>query len=466
MRLKTKYFVVVAAILSFVVACKKEDTLEPENPTSNSPNAAANSWIYDQMKAYYLWTDKMPEKSKTNLALDPIGTQANGYFYSLLNDYPNTDRFSWIQQSVTELTNSLNGINKTTGMKYAIYYLDNTNTTVGFFVTYTIKGSPADKAGLKRGDIILTVNGTQLNGTNYSTLMQPDNLTFGLAERNGSSIVLNGKTVSVVKEEVSENPIHYSKVIVKDGKKIGYLVYTQFISNYDNELRNVFADFKTQGVTEMILDLRYNGGGFISSALVLASLIGNVNSTQVAYRDEWNAAITKQYNASTFTKYFLNEPNSIGTNLKRLYVLTSRNSASASELVINMLRPYMDVILVGGNTYGKNVGSITISDKNKRWDFGMQPIVLRTVNAKGESDYGTKSGFTPQYPVTDNIVPFKPFGDETETLLSKALSVITGKPVSMSANARRAVIELENPIRLNQSELPALTDMFGELPKK
>jgi carboxyl-terminal processing protease len=466
MRLKTKYFAVITAVLLSVVACKKEEIAEPENPTSSSPNADANGWIYDQMKAYYLWTDKLPEKSKTNLALDPIGTQQNGYFYSLLNDYPNTDRFSWIQQSVTELTNSLNGINKTTGMRYAIYYLDNTNTTVGFFVTYTIKGSPAEKAGLKRGDIVLTVNGVQLNGNNYTTAIQPDNLTFGLAERNGSNFVLNGKTVSVVKEEVAENPVHYSKVIEKEGKKIGYLVYNQFVSSYDNDLRNVFADFKAKGVSEMILDLRYNGGGFISSAVALSSLIGNVNSTQVAYRDEWNAAITKQYNASSFTKNFVTEPNSIGSNLKRLYVLTSKSSASASELVINMLRPYMEVILIGNNTYGKNVGSITLSDQNKRWNFGMQPIVLRTVNAKGESDYGTKTGFTPQYPVTDNVVPFKPFGDESETLLNKALSVIIGKPVSMSANARRAIIELDNPIRLNQSEAPALTDMFGELPKK
>jgi carboxyl-terminal processing protease len=466
MKFRTKYLIFASALTLSLVACKK-DEVEPTSTTNaNNPNGEVNGWIYDQMKAYYLWTDKLPEKTKTNLTLDPIGTQQSGYFYSLLNDYPNTDRFSWIQQSVTELTNSLNGINKTTGMKYAIYYLDNTNTTVGFFVTYTIKGSPADKAGLKRGDIVLTVNGTQLNGTNFSTAMQPDNLTFGLADRNGSSFVLNGKTASVVKEEVAENPVHYSKVIEKEGKKIGYLVYNQFVSNYDNDLRNVFSDFKAKGITELILDLRYNGGGFISSAVVLSSLIGNVNASKVAYKDEWNAAITKQYNASSFTKNFVTESNSIGASVKRLYVLTSRSTASASELVINMLRPYMEVVLVGNNTYGKNVGSITLSDQNKRWNYGMQPIVLRTVNANGESNYGTKNGFTPDFPVTDNVIPFKPFGDESETLLNKALSVIIGKPVSMSANARRAIVELNNPIRVNQSEAPAMTDMFGELPKK
>lgn len=472
MVLKSKFGIFVAAVLLSVASCKKDD-VEPTTGTNTvNPNQEVNDWIYEQMKTYYLWADNIPaDKAKTNQKLDPMGTNANGYFYSLLNDYPNTDRFSWIQQSSTELVNSLNGINKSTGIRYSVYFTDSQQKNVCFSVNYTIKGSPAEKAGIKRGDIILSVNGTQLTVDNYSAALANDNLTFGFGMRDGSSFVSNGKTVSLTKEEVKENPVHFSTVIEKEGKKIGYLVYTQFISNYDNDLRNVFADFKAKGVNELVLDLRFNGGGYTSSAVVLSSLIGKgINSSKVMYTDEWNNLVMtefkKRYGDNYFTKNFRDEPNAIGNNLNRVFVLTSRGTASASEMVVNGLRPYMEVILIGGNTYGKNVGSITLSDDKKRWNYGMQPITFRTVNALGKSDYGTKTGFTPEYAVSDNVIPFKPFGDEQETLLNKAISVIIGKPVVMSVpNGRQAApIRMEREVSINRADNPRMEikDMFAE----
>lgn len=90
----------------------------------------------------------------------------------------------------------------------------------------------------------------------------------------------------------------------------------------------------------------------------------------------------------------------------------------------------MDVILIGEHTYGKNVGSVTLSDKDKRWKWGMQPIVLKTVNSKGDSDYGTKLGFLPTYEVKDNKIPYFQFGDIRETLLKVAIENITGKTIA------------------------------------
>ncbi|MFN3848532.1 MAG: S41 family peptidase [Spirosomataceae bacterium] len=477
MVLKSKLGIFVAAVLLSVASCKKDD-VDPNsgtnttNPVATNPNKEVNDWIYEQMKTYYLWADNIPaDRTKTNQTLDPMGKNADGYFYSLLNDYPNTDRFSWIQQSSTELVNSLNGINKSTGIRYSVYFTDSQQKNVCFSVNYTIKGSPADRAGIKRGDIILTVNGTQLTVDNYTSALANDNLTLGFGMRDGGNFVSNGKSVSIVKEEVTENPVHFSKVIEKDGKKIGYLVYTQFISNNDNDVRNVFADFKAKGVNELVLDLRFNGGGFISSAVMLSSLIGKgVNSTKVMYTDEWNNLVTtefkKRYGDNYFTKNFRDEPNAIGNNLSRVFVLTSRSSASASELVINSLKPYMDVILIGGNTFGKNVGSITLSDDKKRWTYGMQPIVLRTVNALGKSDYGTKTGFTPDFAVSDNVLPVRQFGDEQETLLNRALSIITGKPVTMTVpNGRQsAPIRVEREVSINRADNPRMeiSDMFAE----
>lgn len=467
-------------LLFFVVgafSCKK-DTVEPTTTTTvNSPNAAANSWVYDQMKEWYLWSDKMPAKDKTDLTLvtgkDGEADIKSHYFYSLLNDYPNTDRFSWIRENITDLTASLSGISTSFGFSRTAVYLDNTQTNVAFFISNVILGSPAEKAGLKRGDIILTINGTQINGTNFATLIaNNETATFGLGELKNGSYVLSGKTITATKGVVQNNPIQFSKIIEKGNKKIGYLVYTQFLETYDDQLKQVFGQFKAAGVNELVLDLRTNGGGRISSADLISSLVvKNLNTNNVIHQDEWNATIKAKYPSVATPTKFSNQPNNL--NLSRLFVLTSNGTASASELVINSLRPYMDVIIVGQNTYGKNVGSITISDETKpaRWTWGMQPIVLRTVNSKGESAYGTKTGFTPDYIVSDNVYPFKPWGDESETLLKKALEVITGVvvPAEASVTANRSYRTMDKSAILEEhiSDNPAdnRKDMFVTLPK-
>jgi C-terminal peptidase prc len=462
------------------VSCKKDTTEPTPNTTSTtsstttSPNAAANSWVYDQLKEWYLWSDKLPTKDKTNLTLvtgkDGEDDITKYYFYSLLNDYPNTDRFSWIRENITDLSNSLSGVSTSFGFSRTAVYLDNTQTNVVFFVSNVILGSPAEKAGLKRGDIILTVNGTQINGTNFSSLItNNETATFGLGEFKNGSYVLSGKTVTATKGVVQNNPIQFAKIIEKGNKKIGYLVYTQFLETYDEQLKKVFGDFKTAGVNELVLDLRSNGGGRISSADLISSLVvKNPNTNNVIHQDEWNANIKVKYPSVATPTKFTNQTNNL--NLNRLVVLTSNGTASASELVINSLRPYMEVVIVGQNTYGKNVGSITIKDETNpaRWAWGMQPIVLRTVNSKGESAYGTKTGFTPNYVVSDNIYPFKPWGDESETLLKKAIEVITGVVVSAEAAESRSFRTMNTLVlEENISDNPAdnRKDMFTTFPK-
>lgn len=465
-------FLVVGAF-----SCRKE-TIEPTTTavTNSSPNAAANSWVYDQMKEWYLWSDKMPAKDKTDLSLvtgkDGEADIKSHYFYSLLNDYPNTDRFSWIRENIADLNASLSGISTSFGFSRTAVYLDNTQTNVAFFISNVILGSPAEKAGLKRGDIVLTINGTQINGTNFATLIaNNETATFGLGEFKDGAYVLSGKTITATKGVVQNNPIQFSKIIEKGNKKIGYLVYTQFLETYDEQLKQVFGQFKTAGVNELVLDLRTNGGGRISSADILSSLIvKNLNTNNVIHQDEWNETIKAKYPSVATPKKFSNQPNNL--NLNRLIVLTSNNTASASELVINSLRPYMDVVIIGQNTAGKNVGSITIKDETNpaRWTWGMQPIVLRTVNSKGESAYGTKTGFTPDHILSDNKYPFKPWGDESETLLKKALEVITGVIVSAEAPTNRSYRTIDKSAILEEyiSDNPAdnRKDMFVTLPVK
>ena len=473
--LTIKFLIVL--LIATAVSCKKNN-LEPdplEAAIKASPNAAANSWVHDKMKEYYLWADLIPDKLKTDLSLvtgkDGETNTKTQYFYSLLNDYPNTDRFSWIRENIVDLTNSLGGISTSFGFSRTAVYTDNTQTDIVFFISNVVVDSPSEKAGLRRGDIILTVNGTRINGTNYLTIISnAETAVFGLGELKNGVYVPSGKTITATKGQVQNNPIQFTKIITKGNKKIGYLVYTQFLDTFDDKLKQAFVEFKAAGVNEFVLDLRTNGGGRISSADLLSSLlVKDLNTNNVIHKDEWNANITKQIPSVANPTKFSSQPSNLGLN--RLFVLTSGGTASASELVINALRPYMEVILIGQNTYGKNVGSITIQDdvKPARWKWGMQPIVLRTLNSKGESAYGTKTGFAPNYIVADNIYPFKPWGDESETYLKKALELITGIVIPADASARRSYRESNAQVlELHVSDNPAdnSKEMFTDLPKK
>lgn len=404
-------------------------------------DAAINDWIYDQMKINYFWTDKMPKKDLLTLSQKP-----DTYFDTILFEKGTTDRFSWIEESAEELKNSFQGISKSYGYKFSAFSVKDSDRII-LAVRYAVKGGPADKMGLKRGDIISKIDGKVLTTANWVKLAYPDapsTTTVGLANFAISVVTDTDKSYQIVSEEVTEDPILLTKVITKGSKKIGYLVYNQYINTADTKLRAIFGDFKAQGINELILDLRYNGGGYVSSAKTLSSLIGKgIDETKNFAVYEYNATIDannkKQYGANYNLLKFSKEANNIGANLSRVFVLTSTGTASASEMTINGLRPYMPVIIVGDNTYGKNVGSYTVEDTQtpKRWNWGLQPITFKTSNANGESDYGTKDGFAPSYRLKDNKLPFVALGDEKEALLALTLDVISGITVS----ARRAFEE-------------------------
>ena len=400
------------------------------------------------MKTNYFWADFMPDISKTDLTRDPgdVNT-AKGYYYSLLYRKDTIDRNSWIQ-NITDLQNTLNHVStKVFGYRYSPFYADASKSNIVLSVSYVIAGSAAEKAGLQRGDIIMQINGTQLTVDNYSTFTSNlDGATFGLADLTNGAFVLNGKKITATKADVTENTVAMSKIITKGTKKIGYLLYTGYVATYDANLRSAFANFKSAGVNELVVDLRLNGGGSVNSSVILSSLIvKNLSTSNLIFKYEMNKtqtdANTKQYGTNYFNAYFSGEANNL--NLNRVYFLVSGGSASASELTINNLKPFMDVYLIGSQTYGKNEFSNTFTDN--RWAWGMQPLLGRTVNSKGESAYGVtttngkwvyQGGIQPDYAVTDNSIPFKAFGDESETLFAKALTQITG--LEMTQNARQA----------------------------
>jgi carboxyl-terminal processing protease len=437
----------LTGFIGLLSACtKNSDNVTPQTTASTSENTTIDSWILSNMRDVYYWNTKIPASPDTTLAPDV-------FFDSILNKYdattnPTGDRFSWIENDANTLTAELSGQTLTTGMEYNLYLRTSGGTGVIAQVLYVLPNSPAQKAGLKRGDIISKVNGQLLSTTNYADLLYSSTtaFTFGLASVSGTTLIDTDKTISVTATTFQENPVFMDSVYAIGSKKIGYLVYNQFVpgangstaNEYDAQVDAVFARFKAQGVNELVLDLRYNPGGYTSSSANLASLIGKgVSSGKVYFREEWNASITpylqKEYGSSFFITNFLDKSQNIGTSLSRVFVLTTDQTASASELIINGLRPYMPVTTIGTTTYGKNVGSITITDDTGKIKWGMQPIVFKSYNSLGQSDYST--GFTPGTTVEEAIT-LLPLGDTNEALLSEALYQITGAAV---AGGRRAI---------------------------
>ncbi|MCE6991721.1 S41 family peptidase [Dyadobacter sp. CY323] len=459
---KKLHFVFVLILAACVTGCKEKDVAPDVDTTLDSTTAsdykAVNAWLYEIMNDGYFWYKEMPEETSLDATSDPYD-----YFEKLVYQRQTVDRFSAVTDDIDALENEFNGISKIFGISYSLSFIDNGNSNIGIFLNYVVKGSPADKAGLKRGDFLLKVNGTQLTSANYQSLLGgSETTTFTLGTLNGGAIAAASQTVSITKAEVSEDPVAFSTVISKPayGKTIGYLVYTQFVpgtsaddEKYDNELRQIFADFKSKGVNELVLDLRFNSGGYISSAETLASLIGrNISSSKIFYTEQWNdkyiAYWQKNQGANALNYNFQTEANNIGNNLNRVFVLTSNSTASASELVINGLEPYMEVITIGENTAGKNLFGSLIDDDENRWKWGAYVMLGQTANANGESDYGTVKGMTPDYIVEDTNVPYKPFADENETLFRKALDVMgIPAPTSMRTAATKTVDPFKKSLR-------------------
>jgi C-terminal processing protease CtpA/Prc len=234
------------------------------------------------------------------------------------------------------------------------------------------------------------------------------------------------------------------KIIEREGKKIGYLVYLQYIPSYNlTSLKTAIQYFYDNKITDLVLDLRYNPGGYTSAAQFLCSSIAPLNvvnnkNTLVTY--QWNDKYqaywaSKQREDQQMVRFDATVPVKLGLN--KVCILTSYNSASASELTITGLNPYMNVTLVGDTTYGKYTASFTITPdiwyenasaytSFKNW--ALQPIVMRYANSLGVTDF--KKGFAPNYLVKDELLPAAPLGELSEPLLRKAVEHITGVQIT------------------------------------
>src|SRR5690606_17071400 len=311
-----------------------------------------------------------------------------------------------------------------------VYYPDNSNNVFGY-VRYVLPNTDAEAQGLKRGDLFTTIDGQQINGQNYIDLQTPNSYTIGLATYDGTNFIPTGETALLNKTQYNENPVYKVKTFDINGEKIGYLMYNGFITDYETQLNNAFAQFKAEGVTNLVLDLRYNGGGSVETATDLASMItGQVNG-QVFYKEFWNAD-RQAANASDglFDSSISNGSAINSLNLNNIYVLTTQRTASASELVINGLNPYINTVQVGDTTTGKFQASFLMYDAPAPFfsrsqaspyhTYVMLPLVFKTANKVGHTDF--INGLAPHIALKENFFNLGELGDPDEPLLAAALS--------------------------------------------
>lgn len=467
-KIMKRFFFPLLVMSLFFVGCKEEIDEEAQM------NTYVNEWLHQNMSAYYYWNTMLPV-FKTNSG------NPETYFKSLIYK---DDRFSAIFDSYQEILNELNGVRAAEiGFEFELRLESYTNNNVVGIVLYTKPGTYAASLGIKRGDVFRRINGQQITKDNYSGLINAlydSNPGVALTFSTYKDGVFTDKTPVTVNKVTGymENPVYLDTVYTIQNKKIGYLVYNFFTNDagdntlkYDLDLNNSIGMFKQENITELIIDLRYNHGGMMTSAVNLASmLVPNLTSNMVFSYTNYNNNLTNYFNSSEFKSKNPGDPfknnftqtidvtvptkrsiaiQNIGSSLQRIYFLTGQGTASASEMVINGLKPFLPCVLIGDTTVGKNVGSILINDEdNAKNQWAFMPIVLRYFNKDHQSDF-TK-GFAPDFVIEDDYK--NALGNINEALLAKAISQITGVPVGVPQKVSMPKISFGSALKTNRKK--------------
>ncbi len=408
-----------------------------------------NDFVWKGMNAAYLYKQEIPDLDNDRFNdSEEYASYLNDYtspenlFESLIYERDNIDKFSLIVDNYIELEQYLSGVSLSNGLNYGLVYLPNSNNEIFGYVRYVNNGSAADLANINRGDIFRSIDNIPLSIDNYSDLLSQEIYTVNFAnyfnndteDISDDIIELNDINIELQKVPLIKNPVHHYSTLDYSGGKIGYLMYNQFVSNYDDYLKTIFSEFKSNSVDELILDLRYNPGGSINSAIVLASLITGQFENEIFNTEQWNNDI-QNYWINNNPEYLINRFTTFQSSLSlsRVYILTTRSSASASELIINCLKPYINVVQIGTPTYGKYQASVTLYDSenfsnqnvNRSHNYALQPLVLKTLNVNGVTDY--YNGINPDYEYEERAFDMGQVGDLNEPMLNFTLDIIDSR---------------------------------------
>ena len=437
MELKMKKILLITAlIIPLLSGCKKDP--EPDPVNTPSMKERARDGLYDLMQVAYLWNDKMPTVKVSDYPGPAEILEALRYKpkdkYSYIMTY---DDFMAFMQGTVE---GIHGITMS---------LDTADVVR---VVSLYKNSDLWPKGVRRGWIVKKVNGTELApvfinavATNdwsvYDNLFGPATVgltnTFLFQKPDGTEV-----TYSSTKASFAVNSVTAYDVLDLPSGKTGYLCFKSFIEPSKDELNEAFAFFEANNVTDLIIDLRYNGGGDMAVAQQLASLVMNkADTTKICYKLNYNNTVSADWN-ETFK--FSKTESPLG--LDRAVFITTRGTASASEVVINSLKPYISVSLVGDTTYGKPVGMNvwafpfpTTSVPEPDYKYIFLPITFEFVNASNEG--GFYDGIVPDVLANDDIT--RDFGDPEELSLKAAIAILEGTKAGSAVPLRRNIIRSE-----------------------
>ncbi len=413
-----------------------------------------NMWIEEMMLQHYLWYDSIPEVKENDYFAQPqeflkklLYTQAQG---------GKGDNYSYLETDETDAeARSFLQRTSTYGFDFELMS-DPTGTSSHIFarILFVLPDSPASEAGLERGNWISAVGKEWLTTGNYGYLMQGGRTSFAREslvfdeEGKGSWVAVDTVEVGAARP-VELDPFYVNKVYAIGGMKIAYMVYNEFATGPDNlatdmeyrdRMRSLFAWFKSEAPDAFILDLRYNPGGYLSCAADLASYLAPASALGKTFCTlRYNDITEPQQLSIAFDAGMAAE----NLNLSKLYVLTSKFTASASEAVINCLRPYMgeeNIIIIGETTEGKNVAMSPF--ENEEFGLTLWPVIAYVQNAEGDAGYSR--GIVPDFTLSERrlISPLYPLGDTREYLLYNTLAYITtGVMPDLQSDEEQAVSE-------------------------
>ncbi|GAB1462082.1 S41 family peptidase [Pedobacter sp.] len=471
--------------------------------------------IFLYAKEIYYWNDKLPTyaafnpRQYTSLSTDLLNYEKALFEmakYSNPGEYKSTytsPKFSYIfdksNKNPTAYVNpvasvDLEGNGNDLGMRYAIFTYSNDPGYL-FYVGAVYENSPAEKAGITRGDLIKKINGVSY-GTNYTNEYNALNSALG-----GTNLAIEGVkpdgtpfSVNITKAVFKSSPIYKTKIITAGAKKVGYLAYARF-SNTENSveaLTKVFNDFATGGVTDLIIDLRYNGGGYVSTAEHLINLIAPSSVSGVMFTEYYTATMLTgnakilanqplldvaskirygnngvmltyanvNYSTTSNTSSFAKKGNL--TAVTNVVFLVSGSTASASELVINSLKPHMNVSLVGRTTYGKPIGFFPVTIQNK---YDVYLSLFETKNSLGQGGYF--EGMTPTVTTSELFTDANSgiynamfdFGDARDGYTKAALNILApGITVTSNVSSKIASVSSKTTVATESKDALEMVD--------
>lgn len=400
--------------LAFFSSCRKDltdvEVTHIDTTATTIVHSTVNDTAWQYAQEIYLWYKYLPATLDLQSYSDPDGVMEAIRAYSTESGFSDpVDRWSFaIPQSKWDDVSA--GISGDFGL--GIFF----NAVNDLRVSYVEPASPAATAGITRSWRILAIDGNSTINTDDATIDR-----IAAAVYNSSTIQLvflrpdnKDTTITLNAATYISQPFLLDTVYATGSRMVGYMVFNSFlgdITTVKNRFSTLFGDFVSKGVNELVIDLRYNSGGYVDLQNELANYLVPASGNQgVMLTEQFNDKYSRYYD----TTIYYEKKGSL--ELSRIFFITATNTASASELLINSLKPYMDVKLVGRDTYGKPVGYFGIPDG----DWYLFPVSFRSINKNGEGNYF--DGMTPDAIVNDGLE--KQWGDVTEDCLGSVLNYI------------------------------------------